>query len=384
MDPVSIVTTILSLIPDLLSTRGGRLIAGRYIAGKYFSSVALNKINPIAGARYKRVLKNPWLQFLKKIRTFIRNEYKVTLPPKERFKIASDLYRRLKASGQLDNVLRHHKLPLEVVEVLEANLVIRPKYDRKKLLTVPFATPATPLETTGTLTTPSAVAPPGPTPTITLPPEVHVGYEAPQEFFPPELSPEAEARKQAVYQRIHEHAIPSMAVTFVPPYFPPPSESEKQQLQEVQKNAAQETIAETVQKTLDNVPKETSPETKAEIIKENIQNVQQQLAAEGNLEALSPEVVKEAAKDAGIVQPSKDKEAIAEAVSEIIGELKEDIKAEIKEKEQLAESVSGLTTPAEEEEKKRFLKVLKEKRKGKEKERELVASGYRRKASRRK
>jgi hypothetical protein len=47
MDPVSIVTTILSLIPDLLSTRGGRLIAGKYIAGKYFSTIALNKINPI-------------------------------------------------------------------------------------------------------------------------------------------------------------------------------------------------------------------------------------------------------------------------------------------------------------------------------------------------
>jgi hypothetical protein len=99
MDPVSIVTTILSLIPDLLSTRGGRLIAGRYIAGKYFSTTALNKINPIAGARYKRVLKNPWMQFLKKIRTFIRNEYKVTLPPKERFRIASDLYKRLKGNA---------------------------------------------------------------------------------------------------------------------------------------------------------------------------------------------------------------------------------------------------------------------------------------------
>jgi hypothetical protein len=322
---------------------------------------------------------------LKKLRTFIRNEYKVTLPPKERFKIASDLYRRLKASGQLDNVLRHHKLPLEVVEVLEANLVIRPKYDRKKLLTVPFATPVSPLQTTGTLTTPS--------PTITLPPEVHVGYEPPQEFFPPELSPEAEARRQAVYERIHEHAIPSMAVTFVPPSFPsapsvpsaPPSASEQQQLQELQKNAAQETIAETVQKTLDNLPKETPPETKAEIIKDNIQNVQQQLVAEGNLQALSPDVVIEAAKDAAIAEPSKDKEAVAQATSEITGEDKKDIKDEIKEKEQLAESVSGYVTAAEEEEekeeeeeeeKKRLSEVLKKKKKKKE----LVASGYRRKA----
>jgi hypothetical protein len=357
MDPVSIVSTILSLIPDLISTRGGRLIAGKYIAGKYFSTTALEKINPIGGARYRRVLKNPWLQFLRKIRTFIRNEYKVTLPPKERFKIASEMYKKLKASGQLENVLKHHGLPLEIVEILEANLVIRPKYDRKKLLSVSFATPATPLEPSAPSIVPSAPPlEPSTVPTITLPPEVHYAYEPPPSLFPPFLEPEAEARKRAVYERIHEHAVPSMAVTFVPSYFPPGAPgapSAPQQLEEVQRNVAQETISETVQKTLNSLPAEAPTDTKAQVIKENIQNVQQQLVAEGNLQALSPEVVKEGAKDAGIAESSKDKEAIAQAASEVTGEHKEDIKDEMKEKEQLAKA---LAEQKEEKEKKVFCK----------------------------
>jgi hypothetical protein len=43
MDPVTAITTILSLIPDLLVTRSGRLIAGAYIGGRYYNTTALLK-----------------------------------------------------------------------------------------------------------------------------------------------------------------------------------------------------------------------------------------------------------------------------------------------------------------------------------------------------
>jgi hypothetical protein len=43
MDPVTAIKIVLSLVPDLLMTSGGRMIAGGYIGRKYYSTTALMK-----------------------------------------------------------------------------------------------------------------------------------------------------------------------------------------------------------------------------------------------------------------------------------------------------------------------------------------------------
>jgi hypothetical protein len=73
MDPVTAITKILSLIPDLLMTKGGPLIAGRYIGGRYFSTAALTK----GGYLYTGVLysadarRNKWVRFLRIFRKYV-------------------------------------------------------------------------------------------------------------------------------------------------------------------------------------------------------------------------------------------------------------------------------------------------------------------------
>jgi hypothetical protein len=73
MDPVTAISTILSLIPGLLMTKGGQLIAGRYIGGRYYSTTALMKSGYLytggfysAGAR-----RNRWVRFLRTFRKYV-------------------------------------------------------------------------------------------------------------------------------------------------------------------------------------------------------------------------------------------------------------------------------------------------------------------------
>jgi hypothetical protein len=108
MDPVSAILTVLSLIPDLISTKGGRIIGGVYVGGKYYSSIALERAFPMGGARRRRRARtNVWLRYLREFRKYVNRNY--SLP--NRIKIAKEIYDRLRQSGQLDALIKHHQLP---------------------------------------------------------------------------------------------------------------------------------------------------------------------------------------------------------------------------------------------------------------------------------
>jgi len=108
MDPVSAILTVLSLIPDLISTKGGRIIGGVYVRGKYYSSIALERAFPMAGARGRRRTRtNVWLRYLREFRKYVNRNY--SMP--NRMRIAKEIYERLRQSGQLDVLIKHHQLP---------------------------------------------------------------------------------------------------------------------------------------------------------------------------------------------------------------------------------------------------------------------------------
>jgi hypothetical protein len=108
MDPVSAILTVLSLIPDLISTKGGRIIGGVYVGGKYYSSIALERAFPMGGARRRRRARtNVWLRYLREFRKYVNRNY--SLP--NRIKIAKEIYDRLRQSGQLDALINQNQLP---------------------------------------------------------------------------------------------------------------------------------------------------------------------------------------------------------------------------------------------------------------------------------
>jgi len=112
------------------------------------------------------------------------------------------------------------------------------------------------------------------------------------------------------------------------------------ELETAASQAAQEQLAETIAKTVQEMPPHTPPETKQEIVAQNIQEEQQQLVSEGNLEALKPEVVTQAAADAAVVTGKS--ETISKAAEDVTGVAKEEIKKEAEEKKQVLEAITNV------------------------------------------
>jgi hypothetical protein len=114
-------------------------------------------------------------------------------------------------------------------------------------------------------------------------------------------------------------------------------------LQEAQRQAAQEQLAETIAKTVEEMPPNIHAETKKEIVAQNIQEERQKLVSEGNLAALEPEVVTKAAADATVVTGKI--ETISKAAEDVTG-VAESPRAEAQPPESLR---SAEQQPAEEE-----------------------------------
>jgi len=329
MDPVSAILTVLSLIPDLISTKGGRIIGAVYVGGKYYISVALERAFPIGGARRRRRAKtNVWLRYLKEFLKYVNRNY--SLP--NRMKIAKKNYERLKQSGQLDVLIKHHQLPVEIKQRLDQLMVITQKpptiSPEPGPLEFPFVFSGHPI--------------PAPRSELEFP---HIGLAQPEQEsleFP--------------YIGIAEMQQPA------PPLPPRPSRPRSSsapapELETAASQAAQEQIAETIAETVEKLPPSIFPETKQEIIAQNIQQEQQQLVSVGNLEALKPEVVTQAAADAAVVTGKI--ETISKAIEEATGVPKDEIKKEADEKKEVLETITNAppvprledqTTPPETEE----------------------------------
>jgi hypothetical protein len=88
MDPTTAISMLLSLIPDLLMTKGGQLITGGiYVGGKYITSQTMDRINFYGGARRRRLRENKWVKFIK----FMRSVFHTFEQP-NRFKVAREIY----------------------------------------------------------------------------------------------------------------------------------------------------------------------------------------------------------------------------------------------------------------------------------------------------
>ncbi|MCS7318130.1 MAG: hypothetical protein NZZ41_07505, partial [Candidatus Dojkabacteria bacterium] len=122
MDPTTALSTIFSLIPDLLMTSGGQLITGGvYVGGKYITSQTMNGYNFYGGARRRRLSQNKWVKFIKFMRSVFR-----TFQQPNRFKVAREIFRKLVDNGQIDYAIRFHKLPKSLAERLKEIFVIKP------------------------------------------------------------------------------------------------------------------------------------------------------------------------------------------------------------------------------------------------------------------
>jgi hypothetical protein len=124
MDPTTALSMLLSLIPNLLITKGGRLIRGGiYVGGSYITGDTLDHFfNFYGGARKKRRLReNKWVKFLK----FIRHVFH-TFQQSNRFQVAKEIYRKFIETGQLDYAIRFHKFPKSLAERLKEIFVIKP------------------------------------------------------------------------------------------------------------------------------------------------------------------------------------------------------------------------------------------------------------------
>jgi hypothetical protein len=73
-------TTILSFVPDLLMTKGGKLIGGKYVGRRYVSTTALlaKGYHYTAGLYLGGHANSPWIRYLKIFRRYIQKAY--TLP----------------------------------------------------------------------------------------------------------------------------------------------------------------------------------------------------------------------------------------------------------------------------------------------------------------
>jgi hypothetical protein len=307
MDPVTAITTILALIPDLLMTSGGRLIAGGYIGGRYYSTTALMKSGYLYTGGYVytagRRKKNPWVRYLKLFRRYINKTY--TFP--DRRKVAKEIYNELKKSGQLEMLMKHHRLPPEIREKLDQLLAIKPKTGLELALSskktaMEFPEILSPMEFPLISPTPS-------TPLQPLPPLLPQP-EAPQ---PPTSGP-----------KITELSL-----------------KEEEEMRKV----AHENLAEDAEKTIKSFPENTPDDTKIAILVRNIQDKQRELVSQGNLMATDASVVLDSLADAAIKEPENVRNVIIEAASILSGKDADFIRNIIRLKERTLQAVVSLEAP---------------------------------------
>jgi hypothetical protein len=310
MDPVTAITTILALIPDFLMTSGGRLIEGGYIGGRYYSTTALMKSGYLYTGGYiytagKRK-KNPWVRYLKVFRRYVNKSY--TYP--DRKKIAKEIYLELKKSGQLEMLLKHHKLPLEIKEKLDKLLVIKPKTgaelalvkkdeekEKEKALEFPHIFEPK----TGPMEFPYIFEPKkGPMEFQ------HIGLPEPPGF---QSLPTTQGMEfQHIGLPEPSTSQPSSIVSSVTPVD-----------EEIMGQVAHENLAEVAEKTIRNIPAHLPDDTKVDILVKNIQDKQQELVSQGNLMATDANILLGALSDAAIKEPEPIKGVIIQAAIVLTG-----------------------------------------------------------------
>jgi hypothetical protein len=306
MDPVTALTTILALIPDLLMTSGGRLIAGGYIGGRYYSTTALMKSGYLYTGGYiytagKRK-KNPWVRYLKVFRRYVNKTY--TFP--DRKKIAKEIYNELKKSGQLDMLLKHHNLPPEIREKLDQLLVIKPKTG----LELALSSKKTSMEF----------------------PEIISKMEFPFIFPQPTTLPTISPTQVRTYEPESKVKITEL------------SPKEEEEMSKV----AHENLAEAADKTIKDFPKDLPEDTKVAMLVRNIQDKQRELVSQGNLMATDANVLLDSLADAAIKEPENAKNIIIEAASILSGKSTEFIRNIIRLKERTLQAVTTLEAPKKE------------------------------------
>jgi len=232
-------------------------------------------------------------------------------------KIAKEIYERLKQSGQLDVLIKHHQLPVEIKQRLDQLMVITQKpptiSPEPGPYEFPFVFSGHPI--------------PAPRSELEFP---HLGLAQP-------LPQPQEESYEFPYIGIAEmqQPAPSAPLGRTRPVSAPSAPV----LETAASQAAQEQLAETIAETVEKLPPNIPPETKQEIVAQNIQQEQQQLVSQGNLEALKPEVVTQAAADAAVVTGKT--ETISKATEEITGVAKEEVKKEAEEKKEVLETITN-------------------------------------------
>jgi hypothetical protein len=247
--------------------------------------------------------KNPWVRYLKVFRRYMNKTY--SFP--DRRKIAKEIYNELKKSGQLEMLVKHHKLPPEIRAKLDEMLAIKPKTGLELALSskktaMEFPEVFSQMEFPESKPSVTVIPPTSPTPIPMPEPEPKVKIS--------EISP----KEEEAFKRI-----------------------------------AQENLAETVEKTIKNLPKDLPEDSKIAILVRNIQDKQKELVGQGNLMATDAGVVLDSLADAAIKEPADTKNIIIEATSILTGKPAEYVKTIINLKEKTIKAISSIKEVAEEQ-----------------------------------